>query len=113
MVKTNAGYRIVLHLDPRMALESMVLNQLDRVPRTRRQEWLRGLLVKGFSSECLALNGGSGNRERRSGTAFTQWLVDESQSAVTSKQEPPQLQTRLPQTKADGKPFAALGKVIG
>jgi len=85
----------------------MVVNQLDRVPRTRQQEWLRGLLVKGFSSECLALNAGSGNRERRSATAFTQWLVGESQRSVTSKQEPPRAQTQLVQTKAEGKPFAA------
>ena len=113
MAKTKAGYRIVLHLDPRMALESMVLNQLDRVPKTRRQEWLRGLVVQGFCSECLALRGGSGNRERSSATAFTQWLVGESQRSVTSKQEPPRRQTRLPQAKPDGKPFAALGKVIG
>ena len=91
----------------------MVLNQLDRIPKTRRQEWLRGMLVKGFCSECLALQGGSVNRERRSATAFTQWLVGESQRSVTSKQEPPRPQTQLVQTKAEGKPFAALGKVIG
>ena len=113
MVKTKAGYRLVLHLDPRMTLESMVLNQLDRIPKTRRQEWLRGLLVKGFSSECLALRAGSGNRERRSATAFTQWLVGESQRSATSKQEPPWPQIGSPQTKAEGKPFAVLGKVIG
>ena len=91
----------------------MVLNQHDRIPTNRRQEWLRGLLVQGLLSECLALQGVSENRQRSAATAFTQWLAGKSQKSVTSKQEPPRRQTRLPQAKADGKPFAALGKVIG
>lgn len=113
MSKTKPGHRIVVHLDSRMTLEAIILNRLERIPTTRRQEWLRGLLVQGFRSECLALRGVPEKRERSATTAFTQWLAGEPQRSVTSKTEPPSLQPRLPQAKADGKPFAALGKVIG
>ena len=113
MAKTKPGHRIVVHLDPRMALEAVILNRLERIPTVRRQEWLRGLLVHGFRSECLVLRVVPEKRERSATTAFTQWLAGESQRSVTSKTEPPRLQTRLPQAKVDSKPFAALRKVIG
>jgi hypothetical protein len=96
-----------------MALEAIILNRLERIPTTRRQEWLRGLLVQGFRSECRVLRGVPEKRERSSTTAFTQWLAGESQRPVPSKTESPTLQARLPQVKADSKPFAALGKVMG
>ena len=97
-----------------MALEAIILNQLERLPTTRRQEWLRGLLVQGFRAECLVRRGVLEERERGSmTTAFAQWRAGESQESVTSKTEPRSVQSSLPQAKADGKPFAALGKVVG
>jgi hypothetical protein len=102
-----------VRLDPRIALEAIILNRLERIPAPRRQEWLRGLMVQGFRSECLTLRGVPENGERSSTTAFTQWLAGESQRRVTSKAEPPSPRPRLPQAKANGKPFAALGKVMG
>ena len=113
LAKAKPGYRIVVNLDPRIALEAILLNRLERIPTARRQEWLRGLVVQGFRSECLALRGVPENGERCSMTAFTQWLAGESQRPMTSKAEQPSPRTRLPQAKADGKPFAALGKVMG
>ena len=113
VAKTKPGRRVVVHLDPRIALEAIILNRLECIPTNRRQEWLRGLLVQGFRSECLMLRGVPEKREPGSATAFTQWLAGESPRSVTSKAAPTCLQTRLPQAKADGKPFAALGKVIG
>ncbi len=113
MAKTKPGQRIVVHLDPRMALEAIILNQLERLPTTRRQEWLRGLLVQGFRAECLVRRGVMEERERGSMTAFTQWRAGESKRATLSKTESPRLKNSLPQAKADGKPFAALGKVMG
>ena len=89
------------------------MNRLERIPTTRRQEWLRGLLVQGFRSECQALRCLPGKREPGSATDFTQWLAGESLRSATSKAPPPSLQTRSVQTKANGKPFATLGKVIG
>ncbi|MCG7872647.1 MAG: hypothetical protein JAZ11_11155 [Candidatus Thiodiazotropha lotti] len=113
MAKTKPGHRVVVHLDLRIALEAIIMNRLECIPTTRRQEWLRGLLVQGFRSECMALRGLPEKRESGSATAFTQWLAGESPRSVTSKAAPPSLQTRSAQAKADGKPFAALGKVIG
>jgi len=113
MSKIKPGRRIVVYLDPRIALEAIILSRLERLPATRRQEWLRGLLVQGFRSECLVLRGVPERRERRATTAFTQWLASELQRSVTSKTELPSMQPRLPQANVDGKPFAALGKVIG
>ena len=46
---------IVLRLDVAIAFEALILNRLRRLPKTRREEWLRGLLVKGFQRECRAL----------------------------------------------------------
>ena len=47
--------RIALKLDLSIAFEALILNRLMRVPESRRKEWLRGLLVQGFQSECRAL----------------------------------------------------------
>ena len=113
VVKKKPGHRVVLHLDPRMALEAIILNRLERTPAVRRQEWLRGLLVQGFRSECLALRGAVEKGEPRSTTAFTQWLAREASGMIAVKEDPLKMQTRGPQVKAEGKPFAALGKVIG
>jgi hypothetical protein len=113
LAKANLRNRIVVRLDPRIALEAIILNRLECIPAPRRQEWLRGLMVQGFRTECLALQGVPRNGEWCSTTAFTQWLAGESPRPMTSKAEPPSLQPRLPQAKAAGKPFAALGKVMG
>jgi len=96
-----------------MALEAIILNRLERTPAVRRQEWLRGLLVQGFRLECLALRGAVEKGEPRSTTAFTQWLTREASGMIAVKEEPLRMQTPGPQVKAEGKPFAALGKVIG
>ncbi len=113
MAKAKPGHRLVLQLDPRIALEALIINRLERIPTTRRQEWLRGLLVQGFRSECLVLRSMPEKREHGSATEFTRWLAGESPRSVTPKAVPPSLQARPVQAKADGKPFAALGKVIG
>ena len=47
--------RIAFKLDLSIAFEALILNRLMRVPESRRKEWLRGLLVQGFQSECRAL----------------------------------------------------------
>ena len=113
VVKKKPGHRVVLQLDPRMALEAIIVNRLERTPAVRRQEWLRGLLVQGFRSECLALRGAVEQGEPRSTTVFTQWLAREASGMIAVKEEPLRMQTRGPQVKAEGKPFAALGKIIG
>jgi len=33
----------------------MILNRLQRLPQRRRKDWLRNLLLTGFSAECQAI----------------------------------------------------------
>ena len=114
MAKAKPGQRIVMQLDLRIALEAIILNRLERIPPTRRQEWLRGLLVQGFRSECQALRGASddairrptkGLKGRKAGEMQKPFCLTEPEPAVV-KVTPAPVDTAV-------KPFAALGKVIG
>jgi len=112
MAKTEPGHRLVLQLDPRIALEAIILNRWERIPTTRRQEWLRGLLVQGFRSECQALRGVSDDAKDRPTMAFKNRMAGESQKPVRLPE--PELGVVKPsQAKQASKPFAALGNVIG
>ena len=110
MAKPQPGTRVTVQLDPRMALEAIILNRLARLPVTRRQEWLRGLLVQGFRSECQALRGVSEDPTRRPTMAFAQ---QRQAGGLHRSANPPVLQAGAPEAKGRSKPFAALGKVIG
>lgn len=44
--------RVVLKFDASMPFEALILRRLSQVTKSRHQEWLRGLLVQGFLSEC-------------------------------------------------------------
>ena len=114
MAKAKAGYRIVLHLDPRVALEEIILNRRECLPATRRQEWLRGLLVQGFLSECQALRSTSDETTRRPIMGLNNRKVRDAQKPVSLAQPEPAVVTvtHSPANTAN-KPFAALGKVIG
>ncbi|MCP4042282.1 MAG: hypothetical protein GY731_10060, partial [Gammaproteobacteria bacterium] len=52
-------------------------------------------------------------RERSSTPPFTQWLAGKAPGAVTSTAAPPGTRTGSALAKTNGKPFAALGKVMG
>ena len=112
MAKTKPGQRVALRLDPRIALEAIILSRLERTPTARRQEWLRSLLVQGFRLEGLALRGVPEEREQRPAMAFAHRLAGDSKSLAALKEEPPVTQIG-PVEAASAKPFAALGKVIG
>lgn len=45
---------IALQLDVAIVCEALILNRLGQLPESRKQEWLRGLLVQGFQIECRA-----------------------------------------------------------
>ena len=111
MAKGKTGQRIFLQLDPRIALEAIILNRLERIPQARRQEWLRGLLVQGFRAECQVLR----EQPKVSGPsrthAFSDWLVRETPGSVAQTEKPKEAPIDNPSDT--GKPFAALGKVIG
>ena len=55
MASAKHVHRLVLHLDLRITLEAIILNRVECIPATRRQEWLRGLLVQGFRSELSGI----------------------------------------------------------
>ena len=114
MAKAKPGHRVVLQLDPRIALEAIILNRWERIPTTRRQEWLRGLLVQGFRSECQALRGVSDDVKPRPAMAFKNRMAGESPKTISLPEQAPVVVKGKPaQANAASKPFAALGKVIG
>ena len=114
MAKAKLGHRVVLQLDPRIALEAIILNRWERIPTTRRQEWLRGLLVQGFRSECQTLRGAPDDVKRRPTMAFKNRMTGELPKTVNLPEQAPVVVTGKPaQANAARKPFAALGKVIG
>jgi hypothetical protein len=114
MAKATPGHRIVLQLDPRVALEAIILNRLERIPTTRRQEWLRGLLVQGFRSECQALRSAPEDAQRSPTLAFKNRMAGKSQKPVSLPEPEPGVVKGKPlQAKPASKPFAALSKVIG
>lgn len=114
MAKAKSGYRIVLYLDPRVSLEEIILNRRERIPATRRQEWLRGLLVQGFLSECQALRRPLDETMRRPVMGLKNRKASDAQKLVSPAQPEPAVVTvtHSPVNTAY-KPFAALGKVIG
>jgi len=114
--------RIALKLDVGMAFEALILNRLVRLPDTRRQEWLRGLLVQGFQSECGALRKLQRDGERGANAPRNQNIAAHQSVLAVSHQIPMPQQKTTPQTapaviKAqhsnDKVSFAALRKVIG
>jgi len=112
MTKSKPGHRVVLQLDLRVALEAILLNRLDRIPTSRRQEWLRGLLVQGFRVECQALRGAPDKSAHRPATGFSNWRAGEIQKPSTAETTPVVVEPRSVDATTS-KPFAALGKVIG
>ncbi len=113
MAKGKAGSRIILQLDPRMALEVIILNRLERIPKARRQEWLRGLLVQGFRAECQTLQRVPDEPVSSPVTGFSSWLLGSTQKSAAPLEKPREKPIESRATLGSGKPFAALGKVIG
>lgn len=48
-------HRLNVCLDTRVPLEAVILNRLQRLPQPRQSDWLKNLLVTGFSAECQTL----------------------------------------------------------
>ena len=113
-----ASERIVLQLDVAIAFEGLILNRLERISRAGKQPWLRGLLVRGFQSECRAL------RELQQSDQSDSDVPQPGTTRQTpvKRRSPESLQASNPQTEAvvvseqpAGNPvsFGALRKVIG
>ena len=110
MAKTKPGMRVAFQLDTRIALEAIILNRLQRIPESRRQEWLRGLLVQGFRQECQVLRETADERRKPPAMAFAYKPED---AMKTSSVNPVVAPITPPAGSGADKPFAALGKVIG
>lgn len=118
MTQPGYAHRITFLLDTRVSLESLVLNRLHRLPEIRREEWLRGLLILGFRTECQGIRyqqsmTASTHAEPRIQTTFSHWLsqaATEKPEVITADQAPVAC---LTDEVAHSKPFAALSKVIG
>ena len=114
MAKTKPGYRVVIQLDPRVALEAILMNRLERLPLSRRQEWLRGLLVQGFRVECQALRSAPDEAKSRPIRAFTKGRTDGMKKPVSHPAPGRSVEKVKPaHATTASKPFSALGKVIG
>jgi len=114
MAKAQPGIRVTIQLDPRVALESVLLNRHRQVPVNRRQEWLRGLLVQGFRSEIESLRGTSDDTKRDSTMAFINSMSRSPPWTAGLPESAPVVVNAEPISATEGtKPFAALGKVMG
>lgn len=117
MAKVGSRNRVVLQLDRRIALEAIILNRLERIPKTRRQEWIRGLLVQGFRVECQVQREASVAARSESGMRFSDWLTTDSTRQATlpkpKREQKPTATTVAPATHNATKPFAQLSRVIG
>lgn len=117
MDKVRRRNQIALQLEPRIALEAIILNRLELIPGARRQEWLRGLVVQGFLIECHTLQGAAVEPTSRIGAGFSDWLAGEPTKQVASlkpKLVPEQAEsTRSDAVHDNKKPFAQLHRVIG
>lgn len=60
--------RVCIRLDPAMLLEAVLIRRLALVPKARRQEWLRGLLVQGCLWETRAGRDALSTAEDRNST---------------------------------------------
>tara|TARA_R110001592_G_scaffold355031_1_gene655224 strand:- start:4760 stop:5116 length:357 start_codon:yes stop_codon:yes gene_type:complete len=118
MTQPGSAHRISLSLDTRIALESLVLNRLQRLPETRREEWLRGLVIGGFRVECQAIKDQQSKRAAVSGgarlqTPFSHWLTQGPTPKQPKTHEVEVPGGHLPNEPGHRKPFATLRKVIG
>ena len=110
MAKAQPGIRVTIQLDPRVALESVLLNRHRQVPANRRQGWVRGVLGQGFRSEIESLRGTSDDTK----AAFTKSMPRSPRRTAGLPESAPAVAKAEPISVAEGtKPFAALGKVMG
>jgi len=116
--------RLNIILDTRIPLEAMILNRLQRLPQRRRKDWLRGLLLTGFNTECQVIKSQAppipqqDDAERR----FLHWRMPATRSGVRSSKSDasPGSGDQQCAEKAKSspiphceKPFAQLRSVIG
>ncbi len=119
---TPINQRFTLQLDVAIVFEALILNRLRRLPESRCEEWLRGLLVQGFQRECRAIRklqraGRTGRDATRSENTATHPYVSatEHQSPLSTPKADPATKSAAIKAQHCGNTvsFAALRKVIG
>ena len=114
MLAKNSETRVVLKLDSRVALEAIILNRLERTPKGRRQEWLRGLLVGGFRFECQILQSSMHSQvSSKTNRSFTWNPPTLKPTAPSEPSKPADYASPHLTSNADKKPLAMLARVIG
>ena len=119
---TPINQRITLQLDVAFALEALILKRLRSLPKSRSQEWLRGLLVQGFKRECRAIK--KTQRAGQTGRNATRRedIAAEPNVAAAGRQSPTPPAKVVPAARSatikvrhcgNTVSFAALRKVIG
>lgn len=125
----RSAQRLCIRLDPAMLLEGLLLERLSRVPKARRQEWLRGLLVQGYLWEGRTHRGLQRNAQTQDfagdqaeneapapGLAFASWPTRPKAAMPQDAPEdslPPRAVPTTPNKPTASKTFAHLRKVIG
>lgn len=118
--------RLNIILDTRIPLEAMILNRLQRLPQRRRKDWLKGLLLTGFNTECQVIKSQTPSAHQQVGDSddrrFLPWRMPAMRSGVrrsqsdaspgSGDQHSVEKAQRCPSTHSE-KPFAQLKNVIG
>jgi len=104
----SIAQRIALELDGAIAFEALILTRLAQLPTTRHQEWLRGLLVRGFQRECRGLRSIQHEQANSTKAPPREAIVIEQSSALQASPAMP-----IPCSSDNVVSFAALRKVIG
>ena len=119
---TPINRRITLQLDVAFAFEALILNRLRRLPKTRCEDWLRGLLVQGFQRECRVLRKLQRAGQTGRDATWTQNVASHPYVSAARVQSPLSPRETNPETKpavikaqhsGNTVSFAALRKVIG
>jgi len=100
--------RVAFKLDGAIAFEALLLTRLAQLPATRRQEWLRGLLVRGFERECLSLRAIQRDEQKHAKPPPTEAMAVEPPAAPQASSARP-----IAGNVDNVVSFASLRKVIG
>jgi hypothetical protein len=131
-VTAQGVQRVCIRLDRAMLLEAVLIRRLALVPKARRQEWLRGLLVQGCLWETRAGRDALSTAEDRNSTPRGEASLPAPRTdhapqpgpqrfsprpaaeERTARQRVAPTGTSTPPKEPTGvKPFAHLRKVIG
>ena len=105
--------RLTIVLDRRVALEALLVTALHKSPATRRQEWLRRVLIQGFRAECQGLRAvmtkGSGMESESPRRGVLAPSSSHAEAPVTA----PTTAARMTRHDDTPKPLAQLKNTIG